>query len=317
MNELSRVIFGNLPLLGISYKGEQKDDEYRRRFSHKDEMKKVMRISLHYGIRYFAASAHEFNERAPVYLDAIKEVETEDDVEIILIACIGIPLEFQGKRIDDYRRWSTHLTYESTMFGADVRERYFEDPILKCRAGWRENLTKARPYELKELESELKINWNKWEDSLLKFSDYHIAWIELGSETDFLAVCRIDLLEEILDRTKEFGHKVLLGSHHLGASARLIQEESVEKFDGYVTPANRLGHMMFPTANEAENAIEKAQKEGKLIISVKPFAGGRIKPEEALTYVYRKLKADACMIGVASVEEAEEDFRTARKILEL
>jgi hypothetical protein len=89
MNELGKVIFGNLPLLGISYKGEQKDEEYRRRFSHKDEMKKVMRIALHYGIRYFAASAHDFNERAPVYLDAIKEVETENEVEITLITCIA------------------------------------------------------------------------------------------------------------------------------------------------------------------------------------------------------------------------------------
>ena len=64
-----------------------------------------------------------------------------------------------------------------------------------------------------------------------------------------------------------------------------------------------------------EKAIEEARSQGKLIIAIKPFAGGRIKPGEALTYVFRKVKADACMMGVASVKEAEEDFEAARQVL--
>jgi len=41
-----RLIFGNLPLLGMSYQGEEKDSEYRKRFSEIAEMKKIIKASL-------------------------------------------------------------------------------------------------------------------------------------------------------------------------------------------------------------------------------------------------------------------------------
>ena len=41
----------------------------------------------------------------------------------------------------------------------------------------------------------------------------------------------------------------------------------------------------------------------------------RINPRAALTYIFRRVKVDACMMGVASVKEAEEDFRAARQVL--
>ncbi|KPV61815.1 MAG: hypothetical protein AOA65_2149 [Candidatus Bathyarchaeota archaeon BA1] len=125
----------------------------------------------------------------------------------------------------------------------------------------------------------------------------------------------MDLLEELVDRIYELGHKVLLGVHHAGASIPLIEEEKV-RINGYVTPINKLGVMMFPTQQEAEMMIGKASSAGKLIIGIKPLAGGRIEPKEALKYVYKKVKVDSCMIGVSSVKEAEEDFQTVRSISE-
>jgi len=151
------------------------------------------------------------------------------------------------------------VNYESETFGKSVTQRVLEDPILNCRPNWKENLQLAKPYRMKDLQRELRIDWNLWERNIDAFSEYHIAWIEPGSETDFLAISRMDLLEELLDVTREAGYRTLLGSHHLG---------------------------------------------------VKPLAGGRIKPQEALSYVYKEIKADACMIGVSSVDEAKEDFET-------
>jgi len=87
------------------------------------------------------------------------------------------------------------------------------------------------------------------------------------------------------------------------------------KFDGLVTPVNNLGAMMFPTKNHVETALTEAKKHGKLIVAIKPFAGGRIKLEEALDYVFRKAKVDACMVEVGSKAEAEIDFRAAEKVL--
>jgi hypothetical protein len=221
-------------------------------------------------------------------------------------------LEFRGEKIDDYRRWATYLAYEIKNFG-NVKERYLKDPILNCRTGWKEGLKRAKAYNLKELAGELKVNWKKWEERLLKFSCYNLAWVELGSESDFLAISRMDLLEELIDRIHERGNKTLLGIHHAGTSIPLIEEKQI-KIDGYVTPINKLGVMMFPTQREAETIIEKARKARKLIIGIKPFAGGRIQPEEALNYVYKKIKVDSCMIGVCSEREAEEDLQIARNL---
>jgi hypothetical protein len=309
------MIFGNLPLLGISYQGRERDEESKHKFSDKREMKKVMNAALRQGIRVFAASPPHFCELAPIYLEALEEVEREEEIDLELIMYVGTPLELKGKRLDDHKRWKTHLTFESKMFGKEIAARFFEDPILNCRTGWKSDLAMAKPYELEKLKSEMKINWKFWEESLNRLSEYNIAWIEPGSETDFLAISRIDLLGELLDRIQELGFRTLLGSHHLGISAPLITEEKLKRFEGYVTPINKMGVMMFPTQKRVEETVAGIKEEGKAIVSIKPLAGGRIDPKEALTYVYKKLKADSCMIGVGSVKEAEEDFQTARNIL--
>jgi hypothetical protein len=273
-----------------------------------------MKVAIQHGVRYFASSSHDFNQLSPLYLQALKEVENEEEERIQLITCIGVPLEFKGEKINDYRRWATHLQYESKEFGLAVRERYLNDPLLNFRPMWRENLSKAKPYDRDELDRELRIDWDQWENRLHTFLSYEIAWVEPGSETDFLALCRIDLLEELVDKIHETGYDVLLASHHFGASAPLIQKKQIKGFDGYVTPVNKLGVLMFPTQREVENAVTVTQKEGKLIIGIKPFAGGRISPREALEYVYKEMKVDSCMLGVGSVEEAEEDLNIAKQV---
>ncbi|HIE18746.1 TPA: hypothetical protein EYP75_03370 [Candidatus Bathyarchaeota archaeon] len=313
--KLQRIVLGNLPFLGISYQGGEKDKQYRERFSDKSEMKKVMKVAVKYGVRFFASSSHRFNELSMLHLEAIKEVEEEEETDISLIACISIPLQIGGAKVNDYKRWKTHLTYESEKFGSIVLQRVLNDPILNFRPQWRENLRNVRPYRMTQLQRDLKIDWKIWEDSIDRLADWKIAWIEPGSETDFLALSRSDLLGELIDGTRDAGYRCLLGSHHLGATAPLLEEKGMRGFDGYVTPINKLGVMMFPTQKETEKAIRKSRSRGNLIIAIKPFAGGRIKPREALTYVFRKVKVDASMMGVASVKEAEEDFEAAREIL--
>jgi hypothetical protein len=307
------LVFGSLPLLGISYQGTEKDAEYRKLFSEKNEMKAVIKVSLKYNVKFFAAASHGFNELAPIYLEAVREVGDEEETELLLIPCMDVPLRLGGREVDDYKRWKTHLTYESNKFGKHISKRYLDDPVLNCRPRWKETFESAKPYSLSMLENELRIDWSVWEESVDKFSDYNVAWVEPGSETDFLAITRMDLLEELLDRTGETGHRSLLGSHHFGATFPLIEERRVKRFDGYITPINNLGVMIFPTKTEAEKAIKAAKKSNKLVIGIKPLAGGRIKPKEALTYVFNEIKADACMIGVGSVAEATSDFQITEK----
>jgi len=313
--KMQRIVLGNLPFLGISYQGREKDREYREKFSNKSEMKRVMKVAVKYGVKFFAVSSHRFNELSMLHLEAIREVEEEEETDIMLIACISIPLQIGGAKVNDYKRWKTHLIYESEKFGDAVLQRVLNDPILNFRPQWKETLRSIRPYKMSQLQRRLKIDWKTWENSIDRLSSWRIAWIEPGSETDFLALARSDLLGELIDRTRDAGYRSLLGSHHLGATVPLLEENRIRRFDGYVTPINKLGIMMFPTQREAEKAAREVRNNGKLLIAIKPFAGGRIRPKEALTYVYREMEADACMMGVASVEEAEEDFQAARQIL--
>mgnify|MGYP000409701126 CR=1 FL=1 len=313
--KMQRIVLGNLPFLGISYQGREKDREYREKFSNKSEMKRVMKVAVKYGVKFFAVSSHRFNELSMLHLEAIREVEEEEETDIMLIACISIPLQIGGAKVNDYKRWKTHLIYESEKFGDAVLQRVLNDPILNFRPQWKETLRSIRPYKMSQLQRRLKIDWKTWENSIDRLSSWRIAWIEPGSETDFLALARSDLLGELIDRTRDAGYRSLLGSHHLGATVPLLEENRIRRFDGYVTPINKLGIMMFPTQREAEKAAREVRNNGKLLIAIKPFAGGRIRPKEALTYVYRETEADACMMGVASVEEAEEDFQAARQIL--
>jgi len=310
-----RIVLGNLPMLGVSYQGIIKDSEYKERFRNKAEMKKVVRTALNYDVKFFAASSRTFNPLAPNYLDTVKEIEAEDKKEIQLIPCIDVPLRFKGKRVDDFRRWKTHLEYETEQYGSQIKQRYLEDPILNCRQGWKEGLNSAKPYKNAELVNDLEIDWKAWEASINEFSDYNVGWIEPGSGTDFLAISRMDLLEELLEMTSQTGHRVLLGSHHIGASYQLISKRLMKKFDGFITPVNQLGAMMFPMQKMAETAIKDAKKQGKIVVAIKPFAGGRIPPKEALTYVFKEVEVDACMVGVGSVAEAKIDFRAAEKVL--
>jgi hypothetical protein len=314
---LQKLILGNLPMLGISYKGKEKDREYEKRFSDKKEIKKIMKIALKHEIKHFAALSPSFNIFSPKHLEAIKDLEKEYERKIPIIACIGIPVKLRNKKINDFKRWKTHLEYESKEFGKEVIKKIYEDPILNCREKWKENLISAKPYNMKVVERELKVNWDVWEKNIREFSNFNVVWIEPGSETDFLSISRVDLLEELLDRTYEFGYRTILGSHHFGITYTKIKYKKVKKFDGYVTPVNNLGIMMFPTQWEVENNIKKAGFDKKIIIAIKPFAGGRINPKEALNYVFNKIGVNSCMIGVGSVEEAEKDIQIAKSIFEM
>ncbi|MCD6537807.1 hypothetical protein J7L18_04270 [Candidatus Bathyarchaeota archaeon] len=310
-----RIILGNLPFLGISYQGREKDLKYRERFSNKSEIKRVMKVALKYNVNFFAASSREFSDLSSLHLEAVKELEEEEEADIELIVCISIPLWIGGSKVNDYKRWKTHILYESERFGESVLQKALDDPILNLRPRWKELILSVKAYPLSQLRSRLKIDWRRWESSIDYFSDWNVAWIEPGSEIDFIALARTDLIGDLIDSIRDAGYRSLLGSHHLGVTGQLIRESGIGGFDGYVTPINKLGVMMFPSKKEVERASRRIRSEGKMLIAIKPFAGGRIPPKEALTYVYRNVEADACMIGVASVEEAEEDFRIAKQII--
>ncbi len=298
-----------MPLVGVSYQSVERDREFRERFRDPRAMRQVVDAALGMGVRRFAAASPGSSPLAALHLQVLKNAADEDhDIEII--PCVGVPLRLGGKEVDAFRRWATYLAVEEPAH-LEVRRLFLEDPVLNFRPGWRSGLPASRPYSDDDFQR-LEIDWEKIEAELDYLVDLPVSHIEPGSETDFLAIAgRLDLLGELIDRIGERGFRgVLLGVHHAGETISRL-DEGLDGFSGYVTPLNPLGVMMFPTKDSAESAIRETKK---TVYAIKPLAGGRAGPEGAFRYVFG-FGVEGCMIGCASVSEVEEDFKAALEAL--
>jgi hypothetical protein len=181
---------------------------------------------------------------------------------------------------------------------------------MNFRDGWKKKLPNSKPYTKVDFQR-IEINWEKIEEDLEYFADLPVSHIEPGSEIDFLVIAdRWDLIGELIDRIRERAFRgILFGVHHAGITIPRMDKE-FKCFDGYLTPLNPRGVMMFPTKASAEIAIRDTKKS---IYAIKSMAGGRVKPRDAFDYV-SKFDVEGCMIGCASISEAEEDFKEARNI---
>ena len=310
-----RVILGHLPFVGESYQGKAKNTEYSRRFSDVKNIVAILTKALEQGVTVVSAPTPDEGEPARRFLEAIEETSQDTGLGSALIACLRIPLLLEGNQIDDYRRWLTYYQIERTYGEEEILRRYLSDPVLQAREDWKskllERLRDPRPYS-EEL-TKIEVDYNKIESALIKLRSMNVLFVELGSETDLLAIGnRLDLLESLVNwLSDKYQYRCLLGSHHAGITIPILETSKIN-FHGYVTPINKLGVMMFPTQKTCETAIRKTDKP---VIAIKPLAGGRIPPKPALEYVYRNVATSSCMIGVGSQDEFAQDTSAALQIL--
>jgi hypothetical protein len=297
-----KMILGHMPLIGSSYQSKEKDRELIRKFSDKNEIRKIFEAAYKQGIRKYATSSSKMSKLSTRHLNLIKEYHKKG-YNFEVIPCFSIPIMLKNKRIDTFKRWATYLKIEKQKNPA-ILNRVLNDPILNFREGWRKKLPEATPYSRNDLKA-LKIKWDNVEDALNEFSNLPVSYVEPGSETDFLAMTeRYDLLGELIDRITASGYeKILFGVHHAGETIIRLDKE-LEKFDGYLTPINSMGIMMLPTHKSAEDAIKNTKKE---VFVIKPFAGGRIEPSQAFKYIL-KFKTEGIMFGASTEEEIVEDI---------
>ncbi len=312
---MPRLILGHMPFVGESYQGSEKSEEYRRRFSLVESMVELLRCAVEeYG--FTAVATMPCEERLSVlFLDALRRVSKLTGVDVGVIPCFRIPLTVGGRAVDDYRRWVTYYHAEKST-SSNLLDKYVSDPILLCREGWREKFPEAvaslKPYDQREIAG-LKLDHDALERDMARLEGLRVLLAEPGSEADFLAVTqRIDLLGEVAETLRDrFDCPTVVGVHHAGSTLHVLEKSDVD-FAGYVTPVNGLGALMLPSLELAEDAIKSC---GKPIIAIKPFAGGRVAPEEALRYVFGEIGAAACMVGVSSREEVNQGVSAALKLL--
>jgi hypothetical protein len=303
------LILGHMPMIGVSYQNKERDEEYRKRFSDENEMAKVIETAVNKGVRKFASATPGSSPLASLHIRVLRDF-VDQGLDVQLIPCLGIPLRLGERMVDDYRRWATYLLYESKTYH-EVRQHMLDDPVLSFRDGWRELLPISKPYGGKDFQ-DLNVDWRKIEENMSIFKELPVQYIEPGSETDFLALAgRFDLLGELIDKILEAGFRgILFGVHHAGMTIPKLEEE-LNRFDGYLTPLNSLGVMMFPTKASAEAAVNETCRD---VYAIKPFAGGRVEPRTAFTYVF-SFPVKGCIFGAGSVSEVEMDLGSAIEVI--
>ncbi|UCB61197.1 MAG: hypothetical protein JSW72_03885 [Candidatus Bathyarchaeota archaeon] len=310
MNPLKRLILGHLPFIGISYQGKERDKEYHRRFSEMTTTRKVVEASIKCGIHRFAAATIHSAPLSSVHLQVLRLLIREG-YNIELLPCIEIPLKLEGHGIDAYRRWATYASIEVRLY-PEAKRRMLTDPILNFREDWKYRVTRSIPYKEADF-PRLNIDWNMIDEDLQFFTQLPVSQIEFGSEADFLAISgRFDLMNELVKRAQRHGFpKVLFGVHHAGTTIPRL-EDNLKAIQGYVTPLNPLGVMMFPTKPSAEQA---ARNTAKPVFAIKPLAGGRTSPKKAFTYI-SNFDVEGCFVGVGSIRELKENIEAAKYVAE-
>jgi hypothetical protein len=74
-------------------------------------------------------------------------------------------------------------------------------------------------------------------------------------------------------------------------------------FQAYFAPVNKIGFFMLPSR---EIFLQSLSRIKAPVIAIKPLAGGRVPPREALEYNFKLRDNIICMPGLGSIREVNE-----------
>jgi hypothetical protein len=157
-------------------------------------------------------------------------------------------------------------------------------------------------FDLKKMEKEI---------ALLKGMGARICLLHGNAVDDLLNPVErvINHAEEMLQLIREKGLIPGIACHD--ARAILYSDERGYDAKVYATPVNKIGFWMNPEGL----TLKVIRQTDKPVIALKPFASGRIQPEEGLEFTLSTPGVTAVAIGVANYEEVIQDFKLAHKIL--
>jgi len=114
-------------------------------------------------------------------------------------------------------------------------------------------------------------------------------------------------IRECLDMVKRLGAIPAAATHLPGKTIPVL--DGLGMVEVYLAPLNKLGLYMEP---DPELSLKILKETPARIIAIKPLAAGRVKPLEALEYVYRH--ADSASVGLTSKDEILEVLQALKKL---
>lgn len=248
--------------------------------------------------------------------EALRLTMEELDTEIAIVLGSILP---QTPRLDT-SRYLYRLSLK--MAGKEFQKTWQADPIHQYWFKHRNTseseidaliteataLPLAPPPELKNAE----VDYERLESLLNRWKGFNVPIYASNETWEFLVLAqRFDELQELATLIKKRFGTFLLGTHYAGIIIPMVEAAGVT-VDGYSTPVNAAGILMFPTPTLALKALQATTKP---IIAIKPLGGGRVPPNRAFPYIFHEIGVHAAMVGIGNIEEAEETLNAAKTTL--
>ena len=106
-------------------------------------------------------------------------------------------------------------------------------------------------------------------------------------------------IRSCLEAIRKVGAIPAAATHNPGVT--IPELEKFGEFEVYLAPLNRLGLYMEPSVELTLKALRECRAK---IVAIKPLAAGRLKPREALAYVYKY--AESACVGMTNRREILE-----------
>jgi len=314
--KIPRIILGAHPYDGTTYTSKERDQEYLKRWTGPRSMVELMKpIVQRFGVTASRGFPPE-SELRSWHKEALRLTMEQLNTEIAIV--LGSILPTKGST--DASRYVYRLN--ESLGGEEFRRKWRGDPIIRYgyekkdsdQADMDDFASKASelPVEVPEDLKKTEVDYERLDAMLQSHRDLNVPVYASNERWELLVLThRFDELQEAIELAKKRVGTFLLGTHNAGLVIP-IAEQARLKLDGYLAPVNKAGILMFPTQKIAEQAIREAAKP---LIGIKPLGGGRVKPEEAFRYVFDYLDVPATMVGIGSIQEAEETLGAAATVL--
>lgn len=314
--KIPRIVLGQHPYDGTTYTSWERDQQYLKRWKGPRSMVEMMKpVFQCFGLTA-SREVPSDTELSRWHLEALRLTMEELDTEIALV--LGSALPTKGRV--DVSGYLYRLSYK--LAGEEFQRKWRGDPIVRygmersktTEADMDRFIQKATslpvtpPPELRKIE----VDYERLDALLNRYRGFNVPVYASNAGFELLILAqRFDELQRVADHIKGRMGSFLLGTHYAGVTIPMVEEAKI-RIDGYLTPVNETGIYMFPTQ---ELAVEVIRRVKKPIVAIKPLGGGRVQPEKAFRYVFQEVGIPMAMVGIGSLEEAEETFGAAMKVL--
>lgn len=314
--QIPQIILGTHPFDGITYTSIERDQLFRQQWTGVGSMVYLLKPLVS---RFGVTSVRGFPSSSQFsywHQKALHQTMQELDVEIAIALGTVLPLN----QSIDIRPYLYRLSLQaSRQYASGWRT----DPIIQywldrydnpdeVARQFIQNAT-AHPLTPPREWKNVEIDYQKLDELLQRYQDFNVLIYASNETWNFLVLAqRYDEFQELVTYVrKRIQGPFLLGTHYAGIIIPHVEAVGLE-VDGYSTPINAAGILMFPTQELAVQAIKATSKP---VIAIKPLGGGRVSPRVAFHYVFKEVAAHAAMVGIGTLTEAQETLTEAHHLL--